>query len=99
MTESINHQLTVFFIKMYNKHKEKGVTSIPTFTVPRIILLPLYDRLVEDGSMLPLDLLPEEEKESLVRECREVRNVRYTDESLTVAAKILHLIRTINSHS
>lgn len=97
--DSINHKLTVFFVKMYNQAKEEGKTWIPTITVARLILLPLYDSLVEQQAMVAIDLLPEEEKESLVTECRMVKGHNYTNESLTIASKILHLIRTINSHT
>lgn len=95
--KSLNYSLTVFFMDMYLDSKKQGNTCIPTISVAKKVILPLYDSFIDEGAMVAIESLTEEEKINLVNECREVKNVIYTNETLILTAKILHVLKTIST--
>lgn len=91
--------LSIDFIGWYNSAKKKGITFIPDTVVAKIVMGKLYDEFVRQGLLTKIEYLPVEEKVELTNECREVKDVLYTNKSLTENCRILHLIKFINKTS
>lgn len=95
----IDIDLCCLFVKHYNSHKEKGVVNIPDIEVAKIVMFRTYDKFIKDELIMPIELLPLNEKQDLVNECKEMKDIFYTNTSLTENCKILHLIKFINSNT
>lgn len=95
----IDVEVTKFFVDFYNDQKANGKTWIPDCKVSRYVMLREYRRLISYGQLIPIEYLPIEEKVALTTECREMKNIFYTNESLKINCKILHLINLINNNS
>jgi hypothetical protein len=88
----IELELCPMFIGQYNK----GLLNyLITSDVPKIVLLRVYDLMLVEEKLIPIEKLPEEEKKNLVTECR-ATGIKFTNRSLIEAAKILHVVRFIN---
>lgn len=88
--------LCSLFVNFYNSMREKGVTFIPNSAVAVNVMTRVYNRFVKYGELIKIEDLPKDEKMELVNECREMKGVFYTNESLIMGCKILHVIKLIN---
>lgn len=79
--------------------KGKGLTFIPNTEVAKIIMMEAYNQFVKEGVLVPIEELSVEEKMELVNECREMKEIFYTNESLIIDSKTLHTIKLINNNS
>jgi hypothetical protein len=78
---------------MYNRNKSMLDFFIAS-EVPKRVLLRTYELLVRED-LTPIEKLPEEIKMDLVRECR-ATGLKFTNDSLRNAARILHTLKFIN---
>lgn len=95
---SIDNGLAVMFVNHYNDANKRGVKYIPCTDVAKEVMLRLYKRFVSDKTVVPIEELSQEEKQSLVDEYRLVEK-EYTNETLIESSKILYTIRLINDNS
>jgi hypothetical protein len=87
----IELELCPMFIGQYNK----GLLDyLITSDVPKIVLLRVYDLMLTEENLTPIENLPEDQKKNLVTECR-ATGITFTNESLREAARILHVIKFI----
>lgn len=93
---SPTYELSVYFVSYYNK--TGNLLFIISSHVPKITMLNLYDIFIREKSILPIELLPKENKISLVKECRDT-GLEFTNKTLINSAKILHTIKFINANS
>lgn len=94
---NIDFHLSTMFIKFYNDLKRVGVTFIPDTEVAKYVFLRAYEDYVKIEILVPIEDLPKEEKLKLVSECREMKDVFYTNKTLKRNCKILHVINLLNS--
>jgi Mg/Co/Ni transporter MgtE len=88
----IEIELCSTFVSQYKKgHLEYLITS----DVPKEVILKVYKILVNEKQITIIENLAEEEKKKLVDECRET-GLKFTNKSLTNAAKILHVLKFFN---
>lgn len=89
----IELDLCPMFIGQYNRG---NLDYLITSEVPKIVLLRVYNlMLIVEGLIKIEDLPDEEQKKNLVTECR-ATGIKFTNESLREAARILHVIKFIN---
>jgi len=89
----IDLELASKFVAMYNRNKSMLDFFIES-EVPKRVLLRTYELLVREN-LTPIEDLPEEIKKDLVRECRQT-GIKFTNETLRDAARILHTLKFIN---
>jgi hypothetical protein len=89
----IDLELASKFVGMYNRNKSMLDFFIES-EVPKRVLLRTYELLVRED-LTPIENLPEGLKMNLVRECR-ATGLKFTNESLRDAARILHTLKFIN---
>lgn len=89
----IDLELASKFVAQYNKHRDM-LDFFITSPVHSRVLLRTYDLLVKED-LTKIEDLPESEKTDLVRECR-ATGIRFTNETLRQAARILHTLKFIN---
>lgn len=94
---NIDFHLSTMFIKFYNDLKRDGITFIPDTEVAKYIFLKGYNDYVRIKMLVPIEELESEEKMKLVSECREMKGVFYTNETLIRNCKILHVINLLNN--
>jgi hypothetical protein len=94
---NINVELSIFFTNLYNSRKREGKLYIPDTLVAKYIMGRMYKNFISDGLLTPIEYLPIEEKTSLAKECREVKDSFYTNETLKTQCAILHTINLINN--
>lgn len=94
---NIEVDLCVMFVGCYNRLKEHGITFIPDTDVAKYILIRTYNQFVKEGLLSSIEDLDVEEKKKLVAECREMKDVFYTNETLIRNCKILHVINLLNN--
>jgi hypothetical protein len=90
----IDLELASKFVGMYNRNKSMLDFFIEN-PVPKRVLLRTYELLVRED-LTPIEDLPEELKVDLVRECRGT-GIRFTNETLRQAARILHTLKFISN--
>lgn len=88
----IELDLSAKFAGMYQRQKSILDYLIDS-EVPRRVLLKTYELLLQEG-LTKIEDLPEDLKMNLVRECRET-GLRFNNESLREAARILHTLKFI----
>ena len=96
---NINVDLCSLFVSFYKKKKEAGITFIPDTKVAKYVMIRTYNAFLKEGILTPIEFLSGEEKIKLTTECREMKNVSYSNESLITSCKILHLIKFINNNT
>jgi hypothetical protein len=89
----IDLELASKFVSMYNRNKSMLDFFIES-EVPKRVLLRTYELLVREN-LTRIENLPEEIKKELVRECR-ATGLKFTNETLRDAARILHTLKFIN---
>jgi hypothetical protein len=89
----IDLELASKFVGMYKRNKSMLDFFIES-EVPKRVLLRTYDLLVREN-LTPIEDLSEEIKMELVKECRQT-GIRFTNETLRDAARILHTLKFIN---
>jgi hypothetical protein len=89
----IDLELASKFVAQYNKHRDM-LDFFITSPVHSRVLLRTYDLLVKED-LIKIEDLPEDLKMDLVRECR-ATGLKFTNESLREAARILHTLKFIN---
>lgn len=94
---NVDVELCSFFVSFYNAKKKEGVVFIPDIEVAKDVMGRLYKQYVNEGLIKPIQLLSNEEKVELTSECRLMEGVAYTNESLILNCKILHVINLINN--
>lgn len=94
---NVQIEMTSFFVGMVNRDKNNFKFLISS-GVPKNILLKTYKMFIRDELFLPIELLLKEEKMKLVDKCRET-GLRFTNESLSDAARILQTLNLINGNS
>jgi hypothetical protein len=92
----IDLELASKFVGMYNRNKSMLDFFIES-EVPKRVLLRTYELLVKEN-LTKIEDLPESEKTDLVRECR-ATGIRFTNETLRQAARILHTLKFINNET
>lgn len=95
---TINQNLAVLFVGIYNNFKAKGIAYIPNTEVAKIVMISTYNSFVRNKEIKPIEELPEEEKKRLVAECREMKK-DYTNTTLIEQVKVLYVIENINCYS
>jgi hypothetical protein len=90
----IDITLAARFTEMYTRQKEILDFFIEC-AVPKRVMLRTYDLLVKED-LVPIEKLPDEVKKELVSECRKT-NIRFTNQSLIEAARILHTLKFISA--
>ena len=93
----MQNNLSAFFLTMFNKDNSSLGFLIESY-VPKYILLKTYQTLLKESELIPIENLMIEEKIKLADECRST-GLKFTNQSLTDAAKILHTIKFINENS
>jgi tRNA nucleotidyltransferase/poly(A) polymerase len=89
----IEIEISARFAAMYQR--EKGLLDyLIESAVPRKVLLRRYELLLMEN-LTPIENLPDEIKKELVRECR-ATGLKFTNETLRNAARILHTLKFIN---
>ena len=94
---NIQIELTSKFVEMYNVDSN-GFCFIISAVVPKKILLKTYEIFVRDEIILPIEILNKEDKMKLVDKCRET-GLKFTNQSLSDAARILHTLNLINENT
>jgi hypothetical protein len=89
----IDLELASKFVAQYNRNKDM-LDFFITSPVHSRVLLRTYDLLVKED-LIKIEDLPEEIKMDLVRECRGT-GLKFTNETLRDAARILHTLKFIN---
>jgi sorbitol-specific phosphotransferase system component IIC len=89
--------LASFFVRMFNKN-EKSLEFIIDGIVPKIILLGAYKDFTDQEILIPIELLEKNRKIELVAKCRETE-LKFNNERLTDAARILYTINFINGNT
>jgi hypothetical protein len=87
----IELELCPMFISQYNRG---NLDYLITSGVPKRVLLRVYDLMLVEENLTPIEKLPEEQKKSLATECR-ATGIKFSNESLREAARILHVIKFI----
>jgi len=88
----IEIEISARFSEMYQREKSM-LDFLITSAVPKRVLLRRYQLFLNEG-MKKIEDLPEELKTELVRECR-ATGLRFTNETLREAARILHTLKFI----
>ena len=89
----IEIELAAKFTGMYQR--QKGMLDFfIKCEVPKRVMLKTYYLLIKED-LTKIEDLPEDIKMNLVRECRDT-GLKFTNESLRDAARILHTLKTIN---
>lgn len=88
----IELEISAKFAGMY-KRERSMLDFLIESPVPRRVLLKRYELFLNEG-MKKIEDLPEDLKMNLVRECRET-GLRFNNESLREAARILHTLKFI----
>lgn len=94
---TVENNLVAFYLGMYNTGKIT-LGFLFTIGVSKEVFLATYKMLLKDGSLQPIEKLPEDEKKELVSECK-TAELNFTNSTLIDAAKILHTIKFINANS
>jgi hypothetical protein len=89
----IDLELASKFVGMYNRNKSMLDFFIES-EVPKRVLLRTYELLTNEG-LTKIEDLPEDIKMNLVKECR-ATGLRFTNDTLRNAARILHTLKFIN---
>lgn len=89
----IEIELSAKFAAMYQREKSM-LDFLVTSEVPKRVLLRRYELLLMDG-LSKIEDLTVEVKNELVKECRQTK-LKFTNKSLTEAARILHVLKFIN---
>jgi hypothetical protein len=89
----IDLELASKFVGMYNRNKSMLDFFIES-EVPKRVLLRTYELLTNEG-LTKIEDLPEDIKMNLVKECR-ATGLRFTNDTLRQAARILHTLKFIN---
>lgn len=89
----IDLELASKFVGMYNRNKDMLDFFIES-EVPKRVLLRTYELLTNEG-LTKIEDLPEDIKMNLVKECR-ATGLRFTNDTLRNAARILHTLKFIN---
>lgn len=94
---TITNDLVAFYLGMYNTGK---VSLMLLFTtgVSKEVFLSAYKNFVNENILTPVEQLTTEKKIYLVAECKGT-GLKFSDQTLTDAAKILHTIKFINENS
>jgi hypothetical protein len=90
----IEIEISAKFAGMYQREKSM-LDFLITSEVPRRVLLRRYQLLINEGT-IKIEDLPDDEKKKLVSQCR-ATGLRFTNESLRDAARILHTLKTISA--
>lgn len=88
---NVDYQLYDFFMSMYNKDKST-LKYLLESEVPVRVLVRIYDLLLLEKTIIPIEQLAEEKKKELVSECRGT-GIFFTNESLIRSAKVLHTLK------
>jgi hypothetical protein len=89
----IDITLAARFTEMYTR-QESILDFLIEAAVPKRVMLRTYDLLVKED-LIPIEKLPDEVKKQLVAECRKT-NIRFTNQSLREAARILHTLKFVS---
>lgn len=90
---SIDQQLTAFFVSKYNEDKSTLKFCVD-MEVPKITIGHTYKQFVKEELLIPIEKLPDEEKETLRQEL-----IKLDIPVTKFSAKILHTIKFINNNS
>ena len=92
--------LAAFFVGVFNNNKgNKGCLEfLIESEVPKTVLIHTYNVFLKDEVLVPVELLTTEEKMKLVDKCR-TTDLKFTNETLTDAARILYTINFINENT
>ena len=93
----VDYDLTAFFISMLNKNGEV-LEFLFDGVVPKMVLLGTYYTCLRCELFMPIELINKDEKIKLIERCRET-GLKFTNETLTDAAKILYTINFINENT
>ncbi len=94
---SVENNLVAFYLGMLN-NGTASLNLIISTGVSKDVFLYTYKKFINDKTFLPIEELPKEEKEILVKECIDT-GLNFTNETLINSAKILHTIKFINENS
>ena len=94
---NVQIELSSLFVEMSNVDNN-GFCFVISAVVPKKILLRTYEMFVRDEILLPIEILNKEDKIKLVCKCRET-GIKFTNQSLSDAARILHTLNLINENS
>jgi hypothetical protein len=95
---SIDFDLSAFFVGLYNKGEYNPLRYLIESNVPKSVMKRVYEIMVIDGLLMPIENIGTEIKIELVNECR-ATGIFFTNERLIDAAKILHTIKFINENT
>ena len=90
---TVDFTLSAFFVSLYKKDK-KNLDFLIESAAPKDVMGKVYEILVRENELIPIENLEESEKKELVKECRQT-GIQFTNRTLTDAAKILHMVKFI----
>lgn len=91
-----NENLTRFFLDMYDRD-ERTLAFLIDGVVPKKVFLLEYYSFVECEMISEIELLLKKEKEKLVAKCKET-GIKFSNKTLTDAARVLYTINFINEN-
>jgi hypothetical protein len=86
---TIYESLCGVYARMYKEDK-----IIPWGTVARLAMISVYNKFVNDKSIIPIEELPEEEKKYLVAECNR-SHPGHSNATLIEQCRMFHLTRIL----
>lgn len=89
--------LSAMYVTMYKSNKA-SLTNFLHSLVARQTMIKIYNLFVKEENVIPIEKLPKEDKELLVKECRDT-GLKFTNATLIEASKILHTLKFINANS
>lgn len=89
--------LAAFYISMFNGGRV-SLGFLFTIEVSKEVFLSTYKKFVNDKILIPIEELPEEKKKELIKECRST-GLKFSNQTLTNSARILHTLKFINENS
>ena len=97
------YDLSSMYVSMYKHGRFRGkdmnyLLHILDTGISKKVMLLIYNDLLSDGWITPIENLIEYDKQQLVNECR-ATGLNFTNETLINSAKILHTIKFINENS